>query len=108
MPGFQGPAAPLRRPIFQVSIPIVPCVRAADVRGWTTPQNAMNRTVVAPYSVRSSRDAAVATPIRWDELDDSALRPDRWTIASVGARLAAVGDAWAGMLELKQELPALD
>ena len=70
-------------------------------------QNAINRTVVAPYSVRSSPNASVATPIRWDELDDPDLRPDRWTIDTLPGRLADVGDAWAGMLNLEQELPPL-
>jgi bifunctional non-homologous end joining protein LigD len=71
-------------------------------------QNAINRTLVAPYSVRSSPNASVATPIRWDELDDPDLRPDRWTIASIGDRLARVGDVWEGILTLRQELPPLD
>ncbi|MDQ2690062.1 MAG: non-homologous end-joining DNA ligase, partial [Chloroflexota bacterium] len=46
-------------------------------------QNAINRTIVAPYSVRSSPNASVATPIRWDELEDPELRPDRWTMATI-------------------------
>jgi bifunctional non-homologous end joining protein LigD len=58
--------------------------------------------------VRSSPNASVATPIRWDELDDPDLRPDRWTIASIGDRLARVGDVWEGILTLRQELPPLD
>jgi bifunctional non-homologous end joining protein LigD len=48
------------------------------------------------------------TPIRWDELDDPDLRPDRRTIASIGDRLARVGDVWEGILTLRQELPPLD
>ena len=70
-------------------------------------QNAINRTVVAPYSVRSSPDASVATPIRWDELDDPDLRPDRWTITTILDRLAEVDDVWAGKLRVEQELPTL-
>jgi bifunctional non-homologous end joining protein LigD len=58
--------------------------------------------------VRSSANASVATPIRWDELDDPDLRPDRWTIATLADRLADVGDPWAGMRELEQKLPPLD
>lgn len=70
-------------------------------------QNAINRTVVAPYSVRSSPAASVATPIRWDELDDETLRPDRWTVESLAGRVREVGDLWAPMRELEQELPSL-
>jgi bifunctional non-homologous end joining protein LigD len=70
-------------------------------------QNAINRTLVAPYSVRSSPKASIATPIRWEELDDPDLRPDRWTIETLPGRLNDVADAWHGMLELAQELPPL-
>ena len=43
-------------------------------------QNAINKTLVAPYSVRAAPGAPVSMPITWDELDDPDLRPDRWTI----------------------------
>ena len=43
-------------------------------------QNAINKTLVAPYSVRASAGAPVSMPITWDELDDPDLRSDRWTI----------------------------
>jgi bifunctional non-homologous end joining protein LigD len=70
-------------------------------------QNAVNRTLVAPYSVRPASGAPVSTPIRWDEFDDSELRADRWTINTIAERVAAVGDLFAGALELEQELPTL-
>lgn len=70
-------------------------------------QNALNRTVVAPYSVRSSPSASVATPIRWTDLDDPELRPDRWTIATLRTRLAEAGDPWAGIHNVEQHLPML-
>jgi len=70
-------------------------------------QNAINRTLVAPYSVRSSPAAAVSAPIRWEELDDPELRPDRWTIRSVADRVRQVGDLFAPALDLEQELPVL-
>jgi DNA primase len=62
-------------------------------------QNAINRTLVAPYSVRSSSNASVATPIRWDELDDPDLRPGRWTIESLPLRLMDAANPSHGMLE---------
>ena len=70
-------------------------------------QNAVNRTLVAPYSVRPASGAPVSAPIEWDELDDPKLRPDRWTIRSIGRRLKAKGDLFARVLELDQELPPL-
>ncbi|MFN2484042.1 MAG: DNA ligase D [Candidatus Limnocylindria bacterium] len=70
-------------------------------------QNAINRTLVAPYAVRASPGAPVSTPIRWDELDDRRLRPDRWTVRDVLARIAKVGDLFAPATELEQGLPSL-
>lgn len=58
-------------------------------------QNASNRTLVAPYSVRPAPGGPVSVPIEWDELDDPDLAPDRWTIATLPARLATVGDPFA-------------
>jgi bifunctional non-homologous end joining protein LigD len=70
-------------------------------------QNAWNKTLVAPYSVRPARHAPVSAPIDWDELDDPELRPDRWTMATMRARLEQRGDLFAPALELAQELPPL-
>ena len=38
-------------------------------------QNAINKTLVAPYSPRPAPGAPVSAPIDWDELDDPSLRP---------------------------------
>ena len=70
-------------------------------------QNAVNRTLVAPYSARPAAGGPVSTPIRWDELDDPELAPDRWTIRNLPARISAVGDLFAPVLIHEQELPAL-
>jgi bifunctional non-homologous end joining protein LigD len=70
-------------------------------------QNAINRTLVAPYSARPSSGAPVSAPITWDELDDPELAPDRWTIRSLPERLAAVGDLFAPALGQAQKLPPL-
>ena len=58
-------------------------------------RNAYAQTAVPPYAVRPRPGAPVATPLEWDELSDSKLRPDRWTLRSVLRRLAAKGDPWA-------------
>jgi bifunctional non-homologous end joining protein LigD len=70
-------------------------------------QNAVNKTLVAPYSARPAAGAPVSAPIRWDELDDPELAPDRWSISTLGERLNAVGDLFAPALSLEQELPSL-
>ena len=70
-------------------------------------QNAINKTLVAPYSPRPARGAPVSVPITWDELDDPDLRPDRWTIRTVLDRLADKGDPFRVVLGAAQELPTL-
>jgi bifunctional non-homologous end joining protein LigD len=60
-----------------------------------TARNTYAQTAVPPYAVRPRPGAPVATPIDWDELSDSKLRPDRWTVKNVLRRLGAKGDPWA-------------
>jgi bifunctional non-homologous end joining protein LigD len=60
-----------------------------------TARNTYAQTAVPPYSVRARPGAPVATPIEWDELSDSRLRPDRWTVKTVLRRLSQRGDPWA-------------
>jgi bifunctional non-homologous end joining protein LigD len=60
-----------------------------------TARNTYAQTAVPPYAVRPRPGAPVATPLEWDELSDSKLRPDRWTIKNVLRRLGAKGDPWA-------------
>jgi bifunctional non-homologous end joining protein LigD len=68
-------------------------------------QNIINKTLAAPYSLRPARGAPVSAPIAWEELDDPKLRPDRWTIRTIGRRVAAVGDLFRPLLEADQDLP---
>jgi bifunctional non-homologous end joining protein LigD len=70
-------------------------------------QNAINKTLVAPYSPRPAPGAPVSAPIDWDELDDRRLRPDRYTIRTIGARLRERGDLFRDVLEATQRLPQL-
>jgi bifunctional non-homologous end joining protein LigD len=70
-------------------------------------QNWRNRTLVAPYSPRPASGLPVSAPISWDELDDPALRPDRWTIRSILPRLLERGDLFAAALGPGQDLPKL-
>lgn len=70
-------------------------------------QNAINKTLVAPFSVRPRPGAPVSVPITWDELDDPDLRPDRWTISNVGEHLRDHGDPLARLIGMQQILPAI-
>jgi bifunctional non-homologous end joining protein LigD len=60
-------------------------------------RNAYAQTAVPPYAVRPHPKAPVATPIPWEELSDSRLRPDRWTVRNVFSRLARRDDPWREM-----------
>jgi bifunctional non-homologous end joining protein LigD len=71
-------------------------------------QNIINKTLTAPYTVRAVPHAPVSAPITWAELGDPELRPDGWTIHTIGERIAAVGDLFAGALAGDQVLPPLD
>jgi bifunctional non-homologous end joining protein LigD len=71
-------------------------------------QNAINKTLVAPYSTRPSAGAPVSTPIGWHEIDDPGLRADRWTIRTVFERLAERPDPFRGALVHDQVLPDFD
>ena len=58
-------------------------------------QNAKDRTVAGAYSVRPKPDARVSAPVTWEELD--ACAPEDFTLRSMPARFAAVGDRHAGI-----------
>ena len=60
-------------------------------------RNAYAQHAIAPYAVRAREPAPVATPLRWEELSDRRLRPDRWTVRTIGRRLEAEGDPWKGI-----------
>jgi bifunctional non-homologous end joining protein LigD len=69
-------------------------------------RNGFAQTVVPPYAPRPRPGAPVATPLRWEELDDEALTPDGWTLRTVGARLDALGgDPWAAISGAARPLP---
>ena len=70
-------------------------------------QNAINKTLVAPYAVRPVANAAVSAPITWEELDDATLRPDAWDMRAIVERVEKVGDLFKGCLDDQQVLPPL-
>jgi bifunctional non-homologous end joining protein LigD len=70
-------------------------------------QNAINKTLVAPYSPRPAPGAPVSAPIAWAELDDPDLRPDRFTIDNILPRLAQKGDLFRPVLDQTQQLPQI-
>ena len=58
-------------------------------------QNAKDRTIAAAYSVRGKPHGPVSAPVTWDELPD--VEMDDFTIATMPARFASLGDVHAGI-----------
>jgi bifunctional non-homologous end joining protein LigD len=71
-----------------------------------TARNTYAQTVVAPYAVRAIPGAPVATPLRWEELEDPELHPRRWTLRTIPERLEQHGDAWDGIARHARALRA--
>lgn len=71
-------------------------------------QNAINKTLVAPFSPRARPGAPVSVPITWDEIDDPDLASDRWALDDVADRIAEHGDPLARLIGLEQRLGLLD
>jgi DNA ligase D-like protein (predicted polymerase) len=58
-------------------------------------QNAKDRTIAAAYSVRPTPDARVSAPLAWEEID--ACEPGDFTLATMPARFAEIGDRHAAI-----------
>jgi bifunctional non-homologous end joining protein LigD len=68
-------------------------------------QNAKDRTVASAYSIRPVPDARVSTPLTWAEVPT--CDPAEYTIDTVPARFASIGDPWAAMDEAAGSLDGL-
>jgi bifunctional non-homologous end joining protein LigD len=62
-----------------------------------TARNAYAQTAVAPYSVRARPGAPVATPLDWQELQNSKLTARAYTMANIFRRLGGKDDPWQGL-----------
>ena len=58
-------------------------------------QNARDRTIAAAYSVRPTPDARVSAPLAWEEV--AGVEPEAFTLETMPARIAAIGDPMRGM-----------
>jgi bifunctional non-homologous end joining protein LigD len=73
-------------------------------------QNDDHKTTVCVYSLRARERPTVSTPVTWDEVEGhhlGKLKTLAFTADEVLARVDRLGDLFAPVLELKQELPAL-
>jgi DNA ligase D-like protein (predicted polymerase) len=70
-------------------------------------QNARDRTIASAYSVRPKSGAPVSAPVTWDELGE--VTPDQFTVATMPARFAEIGDRHAAIDDAAHSLePLLD
>jgi bifunctional non-homologous end joining protein LigD len=58
-------------------------------------QNSRDKTIASAYSVRPVSDARVSAPLRWEEVAD--VDPAAFTVTTMRARIAEVGDPMRGM-----------
>lgn len=73
-------------------------------------QNSLGRTTAAAYSVRARPGAPVSAPLSWDEVRAGSrgkLTPASFTIETMPARIARLGDLYAPVLDTPQKLPDL-
>jgi bifunctional non-homologous end joining protein LigD len=65
--------------------------------------NTEGRNIAATYSLRPERQAPVAAPLRWEEVEGG-VEPTDFTIAAVWRRLEQVGDLFRPVLDGEQDL----
>jgi DNA ligase D len=68
-------------------------------------QNARDHTIASAYSVRGVPSATVSTPITWSEIPD--VDPRDFTVKTVPARFADLGDLHAGIDDRSHSLDQL-
>ncbi len=59
-----------------------------------TTRNAYSQTSVAPYSLRAVKNAPVAYPMEWEELENKSFDPQRYTLKNIFKRLSQKEDPW--------------
>jgi len=68
-------------------------------------QNARDRTIASAYSIRPKPGAPVSAPVSWEELTEVA--PEDFTVATMPARFAEVGDRHAAIDDAAYSLEPL-
>ena len=61
-------------------------------------QNIEGKSLACAYSARASEFAGASTPLSWTEVDQK-IDPRDFTIRTVPARLANVGDLWSTLIQ---------
>jgi bifunctional non-homologous end joining protein LigD len=69
-----------------------------------TGRNGYGATFAAAYAVRARPGAPVSAPCTWDELANGTVGPRTFTLRTMAARVAAVGDLWSALRTRKRSL----
>lgn len=68
-------------------------------------RNDHGMTAVAPYSLRAMTGAPVSTPVTWDELADTSLKPTSYTLKNIFRRLGQTDCPWTDFKDHRATLP---
>jgi bifunctional non-homologous end joining protein LigD len=69
-----------------------------------TGRNGYSATFAAAYAVRAKPGAPVSAPCTWEELERGQVGPRTFTLRTMAARVAGVGDLWSDMSKRKRSL----
>ena len=62
-----------------------------------TARNSYAQHAVAPYAVRAIEGAPIATPLSWEEVNDSKVDAQRFTVKNIFQRLSRKSDPWKNL-----------
>jgi bifunctional non-homologous end joining protein LigD len=63
-----------------------------------TGRNRQGATFAAAYTVRAKPGAPVSAPCTWEEVESGKAQPGTFTVRSMPARIAKVGDLWSDLV----------
>jgi bifunctional non-homologous end joining protein LigD len=69
-----------------------------------TGRNGYSATFAAAYAVRAKRGAPVSAPCAWEEIERGEVGPQSFTLRTMPARVAAMGDLWSDMRRHRRSL----
>ena len=67
-----------------------------------TGRNRQGATFAAAYTVRAKPGAPVSAPCTWEEVERGDAQPQTFTLRSMPARLAKMGDLWSDLVKAKR------
>jgi bifunctional non-homologous end joining protein LigD len=69
-----------------------------------TGRNGYSATFAAAYAVRAKPGAPVSAPCTWEEIERGGVSPRTFTLKTMAARAAEVGDVWKDLHRRKRSL----